>query len=102
RAHQDLKAILRNLGKIPRTATTPPAGGAAWPSSRSRRSAAVEPSGSGRVPPRRRQKEDLFLDIGSQQEEVHDLRDPRAAHVTESGQRAIVGELLLAQESLET
>src|SRR5262249_5959969 len=38
-----------------------------------------------------RQKEDLFLDIGSQVEKIHNLADTSATHVPEASQRGLIG-----------
>ena len=47
-----------------------------------------------------RQEQNLLLDIGRQQEQVHDLGDARPAHLTQLGQRTIVGDAAGADEVL--
>ena len=40
---------------------------------------------------RRRQKQDLFLDVGGQIQQVHDLRQPGPGDVAQAGQLGLVG-----------
>jgi hypothetical protein len=46
------------------------------------------------------QEQNLLLDIGRQQEQVHDLGNARPAHVTQLSQRAVVGDAAGADEVL--
>src|SRR5207245_8766912 len=46
------------------------------------------------------QEQNLLLEIGRQQEQVHDLGNARPAYVTQLGQRAVVGDAAGADEVL--
>src|SRR5262249_9095380 len=46
-------------------------------------------------------EEDFFLDVGSQREQVHDLRDPRPADMTQAGERGIVRDDAGVEQLLE-
>jgi hypothetical protein len=59
------------------------------------------PQGSLAEAPAVRQKKNLFLNVRSQIEQLHDLGDPRSRHPAEPGQFGIIPHRLIAHQPLK-